>query len=144
MKLFLLAFTAALAEQNFTDLVSNQDPIAPHHIVQKAGAAAVIDTSREKGTKARVVYAEEIVENGAAWLRINFDELSTSLTAGSSVVLTSRLDGAQQHLTAEKIEQWSYSSAYFNGDAVAVEVYARPKMGVLQVQNRSHNQIING
>ena len=37
--------------------------------------------------------------------------------------ITSLLDGAVQHLTPVTLAQWQYTSAYFNGDSVLVELF---------------------
>lgn len=60
--------------------------------------------------------------DGAPWLRLEFG--STQLGPGAVLRLTSLLDGRQQHLTAEALRQWQGTSAYFNGDAVRVELLA--------------------
>ncbi|MCE9619125.1 MAG: dockerin type I repeat-containing protein [Planctomycetes bacterium] len=64
----------------------------------------------------------------ASWLRLEFGEGSTLARAMSGaqtdsyIRITSLLDGAEQILTAESLEQWHNTSAYFNGDAVIVEL----------------------
>lgn len=57
---------------------------------------------------------------GARWLRLRFDAIE--LPAGSTLRLTSLLDGARQHLNATTAAQWRNTSAYFNGSAVRVEL----------------------
>jgi V8-like Glu-specific endopeptidase len=59
---------------------------------------------------------------GAQSLRLRFDR--AELSPGSVLRLTSLADGARQHLNAATIQQWRYSSAYFNGGAVKVELIA--------------------
>jgi trimeric autotransporter adhesin len=69
------------------------------------------------------VIVSHVVESADAdWLRLNFADVQ--LQPGSKLRITSLLDGAQQHLTAETIKQWRNTSAYFNGPAVRVELIA--------------------
>jgi trimeric autotransporter adhesin len=59
---------------------------------------------------------------GAQSLRLRFDR--AELSPGSVLRITSLADGARQHLNATTIKQWRHSSAYFNGEAVKVELIA--------------------
>lgn len=58
--------------------------------------------------------------DGAPWLRVHFGEVN--LGSKSQIVVTSLEDGAQQALDAISLQEWGNSSAYFNGDAVSVEL----------------------
>lgn len=75
-----------------------------------------------------VIFAEEIVVPKAAYLRLRFAEVQLGETPrrGQPTVLriTSLEDGAVQHLNALHLEQWRNTSAYFNGDAVRLELIA--------------------
>jgi trimeric autotransporter adhesin len=71
------------------------------------------------------VQAFHVVQaRGAHWLRLTLH--NTQLANGSVLRITSLLDGAQQHLTAQTLAQWRHTSAYFNGSAVRVELIAAP------------------
>jgi V8-like Glu-specific endopeptidase len=76
----------------------------------------------------RVVWSGTIFVEGAAWLRLWFDEIALAGDAARDdatvVRLTSLEDGAVQLLNAESARRWNRSSAYFNGDAVFVEILA--------------------
>lgn len=61
---------------------------------------------------------------GAPWLRLLFGEVN--LGAGSFITLTSLQDGAMQRLTTLSLRQWYNTSAYFNGDAIEVQLYVAP------------------
>jgi hypothetical protein len=79
----------------------------------------------------RSVTISEIIEvEGAPWIRLFLDGTTLGATGSpeSSTVLriTSLEDGAVQELDAEALAQWGHSSAFFNGDAVRVEVVASP------------------
>jgi V8-like Glu-specific endopeptidase len=103
------------------------DPVARSHL-DAVNKHVKIDTNSEKGRSKRVVFATELEEPQASWVRVQFD--AVALTADTEVVITSRYDGAVQHLNAKTMKQWGHTSAYFNGDAVTVEVIATPHTGI--------------
>ncbi|MCZ6683165.1 MAG: hypothetical protein O7B26_08275, partial [Planctomycetota bacterium] len=116
--------------------VSAGEPItAPVASVQVA-TPLDSDLVANTGDAPAVVYSGTIEVAGAAWLRLNFAEVmlsgSTQDGSGSYLRLTSVLDGGVQTLNATHVEQWQYKSAFFNGDAVLVELIAYPGTG----QNR--------
>lgn len=59
---------------------------------------------------------------GAAWVRVHFDEVQ--LEKGSYVRIRSLLDNEVQELDGGTMAMWGNSSAYFNGDAVSIELVA--------------------
>ncbi len=67
------------------------------------------------------VYSAVIEVEGAPWLRLFFSE--AHLGRGSYLLITSRQDGAWQRLDAVTLREWQNSTAYFNGDAVTLELY---------------------
>ncbi len=84
-----------------------------------------------------LVWMDVAAAPGAAWLRLHFGE---TVLAGDPhfgeeayIRLTSTKDGARQHLDARRLREWSNASAYFNGDAVLVELYAHPGAGASRV-----------
>ena len=82
------------------------------------------------GDTTEVVVSFPVLVHGSDWLRLYFDEvhLGGDLLAGTGAILrvTSWEDGAVQELDARHCRQWQNSSAYFNGDAVQVEIVAHP------------------
>ncbi|MDG2291314.1 MAG: hypothetical protein P8L37_01550 [Phycisphaerales bacterium] len=72
----------------------------------------------------RVVFDHDVVVPGAAWIRIYFDDVA--LEGASSVRMTSLEDGEVQELDAAGLLMWRNSSAYFNGDAVQIQLIAAP------------------
>lgn len=76
----------------------------------------------------RVVWSGTVYSEGAGWLRLWFDEIrlagDPARDDATIVRLTSLHDGAVQVLDAESARRWNQSSAYFNGDAVFIEVLA--------------------
>ncbi len=89
------------------------------------------------GSAPAVVLSFPVVVEGAAWMRLEFAqvELAGNVFDGSGALLriTSLYDAAVQELNAVHVEQWRRTSAYFNGDAVLVEVLAQPGSGASRV-----------
>ncbi len=75
-------------------------------------------------SKPKVVWQDTIRGNNAAWMRLYFGE--TFLEEGSFIRVTSLLDGAVQELDSDKLATWGNTTAYFNGDAVRIELVAAP------------------
>ena len=69
------------------------------------------------------IYETVVGDKDATWLRLFFAP-RTRVQPGTQLRITSLLDGAVQLLDAETIVQWNYSTAYFNGDQVKIEVLA--------------------
>ena len=61
---------------------------------------------------------------GTPWVRLYFH--SVSLAEGSYLRLVSLRDGDVMTMRQEHMAQWNYSSAYFNGDSVLVQLVAGP------------------
>ncbi len=80
-----------------------------------------------------IVYSTTVRVPGAPWLQLYFEDvqLSGSVREGtqSYIMLTSVADGGVQTLNATHMTQWQNTSAYFNGDAVRVELVAYPHTG---------------
>lgn len=74
--------------------------------------------------EAESVFRETIRVPDIPWLRIHFDDYN--LGTESYVTITSVADGAQQSFNAETLPQWLDSTAFFNGDAVEVELHVAP------------------
>lgn len=85
------------------------------------------------GPNDAVVAVEQVHVPGAAWIRLNLDgtllDGDESIGQGAYLRITSLLDGAVQTMHATHLEQWGRHSAYFNGDAVLVELIAPPASG---------------
>ncbi len=100
------------------------------------------------GTQPAVVLSFPVVVDGASWMRLSFAEvtLSGDVLAGTGALLrvTSLHDGAVQELNSIHVEQWRKTSAYFNGDALLVEVVALPGTGASRVVLASVTADISG
>ncbi len=78
--------------------------------------------------KPGAIFQETIQVPDAAWLRLTFDEviLGPPPPGGleTHLRITSLADGRVQTLNDQSLQQWHFTSAYFNGDSVSLEVVA--------------------
>jgi hypothetical protein len=118
---------------------------APLHAFQEAPLrsheeARTHDTGLvSNATGARAVVASFSVEvDGANWLRLSFSDVQLAgdeqQGLGSYLRITSMQDGASQTLHARHVREWRQTSAYFNGDALLVELVAEPGTGTNRVR----------
>ncbi len=70
----------------------------------------------------QLVFDDVLSGDGAPWVRVRFSR--AVLQEGSYVLITSLKDGDYQILNAQSMAEWYNHSAYFNGDAVQVSLYA--------------------
>jgi len=117
-----LTFLATIALLLTTTATVAQRAPIPHEFKPyslDSGAVTHLDERAES------VVFEQIVDGGNVdWTRIVFGE--TVLQGESYLRLTSLYDGAVQHLTTTELEQWSQTSAFFNGSQIRVELVAAP------------------
>src|SRR5690554_1909493 len=66
-----------------------------------------------------------IGEAGIPWLNVHFS--NHNLGNSSYIIITSLKDGLWQKHTQKTLEQWNGWTAFFNGDAVEVELYVAPE-----------------
>lgn len=71
----------------------------------------------------------------ASWLRLRFSDID--LAGGAGLRIVSLADGAVQTHSARTAAEWNFTSAYFNGSAVWVEVLAQPNSGSSRVRLES-------
>jgi len=110
---------------------------APRAALPRRAVALAIDSGPisgpEKGDGPRVVYSTTVMSPRAPWVRVEFGEVrlwgSGETDHDSYVLVTSLADGAVQRLDARGLKEWASASAYFNGDAVRIEVVAHPGAG---------------
>lgn len=72
-----------------------------------------------------VAYRELIMVHEAAWLRLYFGE-DSRIEPGSFLRIQSLLDGEVQEMDASDLVNWDFSTAYFNGAMLLVELVAGP------------------
>jgi V8-like Glu-specific endopeptidase len=94
--------------------------------------AVELDSGPVSGGEARreAVWSAVLRVSGAPWLRLVFEEavLGSPPAGGTPTLLRLRSlrDGASQIHTDGTLHQWGNTSAYFNGDAVRLEIVADP------------------
>jgi hypothetical protein len=76
------------------------------------------------GGETIIAFNEIIRVSEAPWLRIYFKD--ANLGENSFIIMRSVYDGKEQKLDATSIEQWQYSSAYFNGFEIEIELHVAP------------------
>lgn len=126
---FAAAFLAALTVLP-TSASAQELPVVPMVTVAHADGTGWV---RNDGTERGVIATLVVREPGVGSLRIHFDEVHLAGSpfdgTGSVLRLTSLADGAMQTLDALGLQQWQGTSAWFNGDAVVVELVAAPRSG---------------
>jgi FlgD Ig-like domain len=83
------------------------------------------DGNGNVGTAPRLAFKSVARISNAPWLRLYFG--NSELGRASFLKITSLEDGAYQYLNAVSLKQWQNTSAFFNGDAVEIELYVAPE-----------------
>ena len=124
----LMVFVVSAACQ-FDTLAHGQNApvVAPppsHEVIVNVDSGLVDNTADHR----QVVFEETIEVDDAKWIQLNFSDviLTTGRKQRSVLRITSIKDGAVQILNPTAFEQWQHKSAYFNGNAVTVELLAHP------------------
>ena len=95
-------------------------------IQMRRSSGILVNNSKTRAT----LYKEAITVDNAASIRLQFGRttLGNPPIGGQPTILriTSYQDGAVQHLTSKTLEEWRYTSAWFNGSMVLVEIIADP------------------
>jgi V8-like Glu-specific endopeptidase len=125
-----------------TGAVAQVNPPPQRDVDWRADSGPVRAVASSRGdTGPSVVYTTTVFVPRAPWLRLRFEavDLSGRLDQGTGAYLrlTSLADGGQQRLDAVSAAQWAGTSAYFNGDAVRVELLAYPGQGDSRVAVRA-------
>ena len=74
--------------------------------------------------KSLIAFREIVRVPDAPWLQLHFSH--SNLGKQSYITITSLNDGGQQRLGAHDLMNWRNSSAFFNGDAVEVQLHVAP------------------
>jgi len=93
----------------------------PYHMVPYPLSSGVYEGDQESGEAFTLMYSEVVQLRDIPWLRLMFRD--AHLGKKSYLVITSLKDGAYQRLNARTLAQWQFTSAYFNGSAVRLELY---------------------
>jgi hypothetical protein len=96
-------------------------PTAPSHSQDYQ-----LDSGIHAGTsdEIEVTFEADVRVSGASWMRLHFSDVH--LAERSFLTITSLEDGSRQRLDAIAMAQWQLSSAFFNGDAVNLQLHAAP------------------
>jgi len=125
---FVLAVVAAMPA------AGQMADVAHDYAHQPFDSGEVVNHRRERG----VIWSTVVRVKSAAWMRLYFDDAELGRAAtrrGGKIAqrtqlrITSLVDGAVQTLDFNSMRQWGNSSAYFNGDALLLEIIADPKAG---------------
>jgi len=87
--------------------------------------SGIHDGSGEIGTEPRLAFKGVARISNAPWLRLYFG--NSELGRAGFLKITSLEDGAYQYLNSISLKQWQNTSAFFNGDAVEIELYVAPE-----------------
>lgn len=115
---------------------------AQHVAMPEAHVAVSIDSGTvaadESAADRGVIWSDVVRAPGATSMRLLFDVAKLGEPAGDGrptvLRITAPHDGAHQQLDAQALRQWSYTSAYFNGDTLLVELIADPTAGPSRVR----------
>lgn len=125
----------ALAQQ---DVTTQPAPLASREVAFGEIDSGLLANNAPAGSGSAVIYTTVVAADESSWLRLEFDEvrLAGSRDAGNASYLriTSLTDGYYQILDNVSVLQWKLTSAYFNGDAVQIELIAHPGTGDNQLR----------
>ncbi|MDH4070365.1 MAG: T9SS type A sorting domain-containing protein [Ignavibacteria bacterium] len=110
--MFLLASMATIG---FAQTAPVPQHVVPYHL------ASGIHNGPAGDANAALVYNEVVQVPNTPWNRIRFT--AAYLGESSYLVLRSLRDGITQTLDAEALETWGNTTAYFNGDAIELQLY---------------------
>ncbi|MDW8239966.1 MAG: trypsin-like peptidase domain-containing protein [Acidobacteriota bacterium] len=119
-----IAMIAAFVFIGLPTMVSAQTSPVPFRVKPYRWSSAVHDGIPGRPAESAMVERFVVREPGAPWIRLHFDR--ANLGSGSFITITSLYDGAMQILDATSLQQWRMTSAYFNGDAVEIQLHVGP------------------
>ncbi|MHC4218596.1 MAG: trypsin-like peptidase domain-containing protein [Planctomycetota bacterium] len=123
---FRVGICAVLASASVEASAQTTPVLDPVALAVAIDSGLVANDKSSRGT----IYTAIVRAPDAPWIRLRFDAavLGSPPDGGRPTVLrvTSLADGAVQHLDTVGLALWGNTSAYFNGEAVAVELVADP------------------
>ena len=121
----LFALLLVIPVTGFTLLAQNE-PLSQELAEVTVDSGRLTNTNRSRN----VIFEDTVYVPEASWIRLRFDEilLGRAPRNGDKTVIriTSLLDQASQTMNSRHVQEWGYTSAYFNGDAVRIELIADP------------------
>jgi len=106
-----------------TGILLAQPAEIPYHIESYDLESGFYNGSNQAGNTVEVFSAIVRVEE-FPWMGLHFSK--ADLGHESYIIITSLKDGYWQRLDAVSIEQWNNFSAFFNGEAVEIQLFAAP------------------
>jgi len=116
--LFMLSF---LLLSFFTSKIFAQTAELQYNVEPFNMSSGLHNGVTNDGGETFIAYNEIIRGSEAPWLRIHFED--ANLGENSFIIMRSVWDGKEQKLDATSFEQWQYSSAYFNGYEIEIELH---------------------
>ena len=108
------------------EAAAQANPLEQIEVAVALDSGPVVSTADQRG----VIFEGVVEVPDALWVRLTFDRavlgVDPKTGRGATLRMTSLADGASQTHTATTLRQWGNTSAYFNGDAVKVELIADP------------------
>ena len=131
------SFIAAVIGLSFSLMLpaqaQNTAPLVQVRVPYRMNSGPVVND----GVATAVAYSGVVQVPDAVWLRLTFSQVTLGvdpITGEESFLrITSLLDGASQTHTSATLAQWNYTTAYFNGDTVTVELIVGPNATPSQV-----------
>lgn len=111
--------TSAVCILMFSVSVASATAPIPYY-TQKLVVESGVHVGRKK-IQTFVGFSEVVKFPEAPWLQLHFNDYN--LGKQSYITIMSLEDGAQQRFDAVSLKQWQNKSAFFNGDAVKVELH---------------------
>ncbi|MCC7014207.1 MAG: hypothetical protein IT454_16735 [Planctomycetes bacterium] len=108
-------------------------PIAEQQVTFVYDSGALANTAASE----QVLASHTVRVAHASWIRLRFQMVDLGSASGADqgafLRITSHADGAVQELHAQHVREWRLTSAYFNGDAVQLDLVAPPGAGPSRV-----------
>ena len=130
----------------FPSFVTAQPAPVPYRIQPYVMDSGLHEGPTGRGAIPELAFSEIIQVADAPWLRLKFQDYhlqqqsrptglgidtsrveSDSIKAISYITITSLEDGGTQRMDANSLPKWNNASAYFNGDAVMIELHVAPE-----------------
>ncbi len=129
LRFALRALSLGLSATLLVPLAAQTAPFAGHWEACALRSGLHTNPSPVEG----VVWRDFVVASpGTPWVRLYFAR--ATLPAGSFLRMVSLRDGDVMTMQQQHLEEWTYSSAYFNGNAVLVELVAGPNTAGNEVE----------
>jgi len=127
MTFFLRFLQVQIILFSFTVLSTNlfaQPAQIPYHVEPYELESGYFDGSGTLGANPKDVFTGYVEIHDVPWIQLYFSDFN--LGKESYLIIRSLKDDLWQRLDAVSIEQWQHFSAFFNGNAVEIKLFAAP------------------